>query len=688
MPLSFLVPAFLVGLAALAIPVLIHLSRRQTKEPVRFPSLMFLQRIPQQTEQRRRIHRWPLLILRALALLLLILAFARPFVDSDDAGDAAATTGSREVVVLVDQSYSMSVGDRWDRAVAAAEEVIDGLSGTDRGTVILFDSGAESATQSTVDQQVLRNAVEDAEPGPFTTRYAPAIRYGARLLSSSPLPRHEMVVISDFQRSGWDVDGGEISSIRLPAGTEITPISVSEVETSHNVTVADADVERETAAGRERVTVTARLIGTGSLPPTVPVTLSVDGRPVETLMASFDEGDNASVAFNPVTLPQTGTVRGHLAVADDDLATDDELNFVLSSDQRMGVLILDGSGGGERSSFFLERALAIGDEPGFRTEMRRSSQVTALDLASNSVVILNQEAFPSGESGERLRSFVEQGGGVVMILGDNRIGEWSGTLPSVAQAVDRTSAGGTTMGYIDTGHPVFEAFAGPRSGDFSSARFFRYRPINRDALPRILARYADGGIALGERPVENGRLLVWTSTLDSNWNDLALQPVFLPFLHQLVRYAAGYSPPRGWLTVGEPLDPRAIAPVGEEFVLALTPDGERLDLTSDSPFTLEQAGFYELRRSEDDQQPVTFAVNVDPGEAETTAFDPEEMRSALLAAVDASAGTAADRSLTLAERERQQSGWWYLVVIAFALFAAETLLSNRAKRARQVVGNR
>src|SRR5690606_16990152 len=79
--LNFLVPAFLVGLISLAIPVLIHLSRRQTRDPVQFPSLMFLKKIPQETEERRQIHRWPLLLLRLLALLLLVLAFARPFID-------------------------------------------------------------------------------------------------------------------------------------------------------------------------------------------------------------------------------------------------------------------------------------------------------------------------------------------------------------------------------------------------------------------------------------------------------------------------------------------------------------------------------------------------------------------------------------------------------------------------------
>ncbi|MQA91984.1 MAG: VWA domain-containing protein, partial [Gemmatimonas sp.] len=165
MSLNFLVPAFLAGLLALGIPILIHLSRRHTKDPVLFPSLMFLRRIPQETQSRRRIHRWPLFLIRCLAIALLVFAFARPFVERSGASVAIPGGGSREMIILVDRSYSMAVGDRWEQAVAAANDAIGGLTGNDRGTVVLFDANAESATESTIDRDVLRGAVERAEPG-------------------------------------------------------------------------------------------------------------------------------------------------------------------------------------------------------------------------------------------------------------------------------------------------------------------------------------------------------------------------------------------------------------------------------------------------------------------------------------------------------------------------------------------
>src|SRR5512141_2631362 len=145
--MSFLTPLFLVGLAGLAIPVIIHLIQRERKNVVQFPSLMFLQRIPYQSVQRRRIRNWPLLLLRLAALALIVAAFARPFLRRPSLA-AAAAQGAREVVVLIDNSYSMAYGDRWSLAVAAAHDQIGRVGPADRASIVFFSSGADVALRS------------------------------------------------------------------------------------------------------------------------------------------------------------------------------------------------------------------------------------------------------------------------------------------------------------------------------------------------------------------------------------------------------------------------------------------------------------------------------------------------------------------------------------------------------------
>src|SRR5712691_2943381 len=103
--MSFLSPLFLAGLAAVAIPILIHLIQRERKRVVQFPSLMFLQRIPYQSVRRRRIRHWLLLAMRVAAIALIVLAFARPFL-KQGALAAATVAGAREMVILLDQSAS------------------------------------------------------------------------------------------------------------------------------------------------------------------------------------------------------------------------------------------------------------------------------------------------------------------------------------------------------------------------------------------------------------------------------------------------------------------------------------------------------------------------------------------------------------------------------------------------------
>src|SRR3954464_15237592 len=113
--MSFLTPFFLAGLGALAIPVIVHLIQRERKRVVEFPSLMFVRRIPYQSVRRRRIRHWFLLLLRAGASALIVLAFARPLTQPGAMTPTAAANGARDVVIVLDQSASMGYGDHFEK---------------------------------------------------------------------------------------------------------------------------------------------------------------------------------------------------------------------------------------------------------------------------------------------------------------------------------------------------------------------------------------------------------------------------------------------------------------------------------------------------------------------------------------------------------------------------------------------
>ena len=145
--MTFLAPLFLAGLLGVAIPIVVHLTHRPRREAYAFPSLMFLARIPFRSVKRQRVRHWWLLALRIGVVALIVSAFARPLLNRLGAGGGAFAVG-REVVVLLDDSYSMRYGDRWQRAVAAAGHAVDGLGPSDRATIVLFDTRARALGQA------------------------------------------------------------------------------------------------------------------------------------------------------------------------------------------------------------------------------------------------------------------------------------------------------------------------------------------------------------------------------------------------------------------------------------------------------------------------------------------------------------------------------------------------------------
>ncbi|HEX6938559.1 MAG TPA: BatA domain-containing protein [Longimicrobiales bacterium] len=687
MGLSFLAPAFLLGLAALAVPVLVHLTQRQRKDVVEFPSLMFLERIPYRAVRRQRIRHWALFLLRCLAIVLLAAAFARPFLDRPDAALAPAAD-AREVVILLDRSWSMGYAGRWEAARAAAERVVAGLGPEDRASLVVFDEAAHEAVPSTADGARLRATLDTLAVGSRATRYAPALRLAARVLAASPRPRREAVLVSDFQRRGWDAT----EEVRLPAGAGLIPIDVGKRDAA-NVAVAGVTFRREHGPHGERARATARLVNAGAAPVRgLAVALELDGRAVRSRRVDLPAHGAAAVEFGP--FPLAGRpVRGAVRAADGALPADDAFHFVIAPGQAVPVLILDGAD--PDASLYLRRALEIGEEPGFRVEAMPARRLRPAALDDRAVVILNDAPFPGGAAGRRLRAWVEAGGGLIVALGESSrmpAAELArALLPGTFGAPADREAGGA-LGRIDFDHPVFEPFAAPRSGDFSSARFWRVRPVAPADSAAVLARFDDGSPALVERRVGRGRVLLWASTLDAFWNDLALQPVFLPFVHRLVRHAAARAEARPNFTVGQTLDVdrwrdaitagRASDDARATPVVVRTPSGRRIPLEPGAAprfIELGEHGFYEVREGEHGDGPVhAFAVNVDLAESDPTPLDPQELAAAVTAPGDAAGAAGPDT--TPAERERRQRWWWYLLAAALALLTAEPVVASRLAR--------
>src|SRR6266545_3648103 len=649
--MSFLTPFFLLGLGAIAIPVLIHLIQRERKRVVEFPSLMFVRRIPYQSVRRRRIRHWFLLLLRAAAVALIVAAFARPFMPQSAAA-TAVSGGARDVVILLDQSASMGYGDHWNKAREAARAVVRGMGANDRATLVLFARNAEENMRATSDRGRLESAVNAAKVGSGATRYGPALKLAESILSRSPLKRRETVLISDFQKAGWT--GSE--EVHFSEGMTISTASVASPTTS-NLAVPSVTFGRTAFSGQERIAVTAGLSNKGDeLLKDVPVTLTIDGHEIQTERATVPPHASSSVTFTQFTLAGPN-VRGMVRAGSDPLPADNVFHFVLAPSDPVSLAIVDG---GDRadSSLFLAKALSIGTTPSFHVDVSSSARVSPTAFDKRAAIILNDTMFPPAGGGNVLRRFVERGGGLLIVAGDRT--SWpqgeAALLPGTLGAtVDRTSGRSGSLGYLDYSHPVFEVFKAPRSGDFSAAHVFRYRALQPAPTDRIIARFDDGAVAAAERKVGQGRVILWTTTLDDSWTDIGVKPIFLPLVHQLVRYLGRYEPATSWFTVGQVLD-LAQRAKGRTDRIVVTPAGDRISQSAagegnEGLLELTEQGIYEIRApggtAAATTRPEAIAVNLDPAESDLNPLDPAELVAAVTGhATQAAQQAAAPQEMT------------------------------------------
>jgi len=690
--MSFLAPLFAIGLAALAIPILVHLVHKERKETTPFPSLMFLLRTPYQHSRRQRIRDWLLFLTRAMVFLLLVAAFSRPVFDRPPDAAAAVTGGGRELVILLDRSFSMRIADRWSRAQTAARQALDGLGPADRATLVLFADQARALREDGGSRAMLRAAIDSSAPGDAATRYAPALVLARRTVAESRLPAREVIVISDFQRSGWDVS----EDARLPSGTTITPVDVASVAVQDRA-VRAVELRRSTADGRERITVTARISNVGPAARGIEARLDVAGRIVGTQRLDLGADAGGVVTFESLAIPESPQPAA-IRITQDNVPSDDVLHFVLERAPSIPVLVVEGVTPGTDREIYLERALEIGDRPSFDVTIRRSPQLAAADLAGKRLVIMNNAPWPTGDLGGRIEAFVRGGGGMLVVAGDKvSVSTWpgrgNGLLPVAPGDVrDRLADKGAVLGYIDRSHPALSVFGNAQSGDLSAARFYRYRSIQADS--GVLARFDDGSAAVVEQRVGTGRALLIASSFDGLWNDLPRQPVFLPFLHQLAQYASGYRAGRSVYEVGDAVDLQGVGPSASDSsrgvaYVAVSPLGNRLRIggtQGEAALIPNEAGIYEVRPAgSPGARPRLVAVNIPGRELDLARFDPTRLTHSVSTVAEPIPGSSSPPEADLAQRERKQSIWWYLLLIAATLLVVESVLAHRLSRGRVTV---
>jgi hypothetical protein len=669
-----LAPAFLAGLAAIAIPVLIHLIHRERKETIAFPSLMFLRKVPYRSVRRQKLRHLLLLAVRCLAIIIVVGAFARPFVRRDVTPSVAGADG-REVVVLLDRSYSMAYGTRWERAIAAVRTIASQIRATDRVSLVAFGASAAQLVEPALGASRLEAVLGALRPTSEPTRFAAGFRLAAQILAASDQPRREIILISDFHRFGWTAS----DEVTLPARTSVRTVDVSRGETA-DVAVSGVAVARREEGDRARAAVTARATNLGPAPRSVDATLELAGRAVETRRVSIPPRSTAQVVFGAVPVSSAPT-RAVVRVTRDSQPSNDAFFFTVAEQSGAAALIVEPGRPRQNQTLFLSRALSVADDPPVRVTVATSA--TTENLRDRTLVVLNEAELPDGAVGRALRAQVAEGAILLVVPGERGLGTpaaaWDSVLPArVGSVTERPD--GARWASVDFSHALFESFRAARA-DFSSVSATRYRNLVPLAGASVIARFDDGSPVVVERAHGDGRVMMLALTLDPHWTDLPYHPLWVPLTHQLARRSLAGREARTWFTVPHVLDLSR-----EGSVIVESPEGTRVRVGGDSGRTsveLRERGFYEVRRAGTAigaGRPV--AVNVELAESDLSHFDAAELVAAVTSRTErgAAAETQTEFGGTAQELERRQAIWWYLLLAALLLLAGETLLANRMSR--------
>jgi hypothetical protein len=644
--LSLIHPAFLAATAAVAVPIVIHLLLRPRARRVDIGSVCFLQRALRDSTRRRKVRRWVLLALRVAAVLLLALLFARPFLRGH-----AADGRDREVILLIDQSASMSAvqsgATLFARAQEAAAKVLNDLPANTAVQLAYFDAQGVAPVE-------LPRIDPGRQAGHGGTDYHLALRWARDQLTLSSRPQRTVYLFSDFQRVGRRSDPFD----GFPPGVSLQLVEIGRPPI-RNLAVAGIGAAHTLLRGKEPLVVRAQIRNVGPFPVSnVSVRLMLDGSaPVrqQVRTVSVPAGGYQEAAFD-VAIATPGIYTGRVELTGNDEFPADDLHW-LALDVRPPdrFLLLDGQPGisvyGDET-YYLNMALRLRltdrDAPLTPYEPTRlawGDGSTLPDLSPFRVVIPCNVARLSEGDLAALRTFVSGGGGLLVFTGD-RVGpedyaawERAGLLPAT---VEGTAAPDLyRFATWDHDHPIFRPLSDPQQGDLRRVAFHQITRLRPRPAARVLASAQTDDPLVVEGRLGKGKVLLVASAADRDWGDWPQSRLYVPLVHQLAGYLTDRLP--------ETARVRSI-PADRDHPPGITGDGAKVVVRC-----------------------------LDPAESEIERFSLDQFRQVFHLPEHDSAGekiaTAAE--MLFHDSQRPDEWWVYVIWALLLLLVTELFVANR-----------
>jgi hypothetical protein len=648
-------PWFLAGIAAIGLPVWIHLLRQHKSVPRPFSSLMFFERRTQSSVKHRRLKFYALLSLRLAMILLIALLFANPFIMRKTAGAA----GNKLTLIAVDRSFSMRYRNHLENAKQAALGVLPSGGKTQ---VIALSNRIELVTEPVSDRAALTNAIQSIMPSDGASSYGEFARFLRGLPKSTGMPV-EAHLFSDMQKSSMPAS---FSDLALADGLKLVLHSVGEKQ-SPNWAVENVNAPARLFSTK-KARVQATIAGYGTPAAHKTVSLVLNGKNIESKSVNVPEGGRVQVDFESLD-PPYGANRGEIRIdSNDALAADDKFNFSVERTDPAKILFIHDE---RQTPLYFRTAIDSGAESAFDLEAVTPDQAVNLPLDKYAFAVLSAVgAAPEALEG-RLRDYVSSGRGLLIALGPASLVR--GRVPVTGDKIVESRYAAREGDRFQTATDIDHSHPALARSDFAGVRFYQTMRVD-ESNARVLARLSDRTPLVLDKKVGEGRAIIFASTFDNVSNDLPLHAAFIPFLEQTAHYLEGGEARRSSTAVASYMDLRTAHDRGAAAEV-LDPDGKRALGLSESvkakTFQFDREGFFDVRPANGRRQLV--AVNADRRESDLTPVPDETL--ALWQGTPS--GKPGVNNGNLGGEETPQSFWKYLLAALLAVAVAESVVANR-----------